>query len=61
MLRSRLSILAVFLSVSVAAQAKVQQGFTAVPLTPEQAALVQKSVARARYSPAAISSSHAKA
>ena len=46
MLRSRLSILAVFLSVSVAAQAKVQQGFTAVPLTPEQAALVQKSVAR---------------
>ena len=46
MLRSRLSILAVFLSVSVAAQAKVQQRFTAVPLTPEQAALVQKSVAR---------------
>ena len=33
-------------SVSVAAQAKVQQGFTAVPLTPEQAAVVQKSVAR---------------
>ena len=48
MLRSRLSILALFLSAGVAAQAKVQQGFTLVPLTPEQAALVQKSVARER-------------
>ena len=46
MLGSRRSILAVFLSISVTAPAKIKQGFAAVPLTPEQAALVQQSVAR---------------
>jgi hypothetical protein len=46
MLGSRRSILAVFLSISVTAPAQIKQGFAAVPLTPEQAALVQQSVAR---------------
>jgi hypothetical protein len=46
MLGSRLSILAAFLSISVTAPAKMKQEFAAVPLTPEQAALVRQSVAR---------------